>query len=41
MAALTEPSALVDSRQRGEQVEIQRETGEFEPSSVEMGRVRR
>ena len=39
--ALSQQRALHDPRKRGGQVEIERETGELDRSSVERGRVRR
>ena len=39
--ALSQHPAPVDSRKHGGQVETERETGEFDRSSVERGRVRR
>ncbi len=39
--ALSQQRALHDPRERGGQVEIERETGELDRSSVETGRVRR
>ena len=39
--ALIQQPALVDRRKPGGQIEIERETGEFDRSSVDGGRVRR